>query len=100
LEKIVNKIDYKDLIKEVAKEIGLSQEDAGRCVSGVVDAIAVELKKGKEIILPGFGTFSTKKHAERMMTPPKGDGSSVLVSARRVVKFNPEKELKESVKGI
>ena len=47
-----------DLIASISSSAGLSKQDATRCVETILDTISNALKRGEEVRLVGFGTFS------------------------------------------
>ena len=49
-----------ELINAVAEATKLSQADADRAVEAVLDTITGALKKGDQVVLVGFGTFTVK----------------------------------------
>ncbi|MEC4675550.1 MAG: HU family DNA-binding protein, partial [Nitrospirota bacterium] len=51
----------KDLIENVAKTADLSKAKATQAVNAVFENISASLKKGKDVTLVGFGTFSVTK---------------------------------------
>ena len=54
-------MNKQDLISAVAETSGLSKSDASKAVEGVFDSISSALKKGDEVRLVGFGTFSVSQ---------------------------------------
>ena len=73
-----------------------SRSDATRAVEGVFDSITTALKKGDEVRLVGFGTFSTaKRKASTGRNPRTGEPMSIKESTQP--KFRPGKGLKDSV---
>jgi DNA-binding protein HU-beta len=60
-----------DLISAVADSSGLTKSDATKAAEAVFDAITGALKKGDEVRLVGFGTFSVaKRKASRQARSP------------------------------
>ncbi|MGC8981633.1 MAG: HU family DNA-binding protein [Minisyncoccia bacterium] len=55
------------------------------------------LKQGKQVKLPGFGTFKVKERKARTAINPK-TGEKVEVPAKKVPRFTPAKDLKQAVK--
>jgi len=51
-------MNKQELISAVADTAGLSKGDASKAVEAVFDVIGGALKKGDEVRLVGFGTFS------------------------------------------
>ena len=57
---IMNK---QDLVSKVAESADISKTKAAAAVDAVIDAIKTSLKKGDDVRLVGFGTFSVAKRA-------------------------------------
>lgn len=85
-----------DLIESVADDAGLSKADAARAVDAVVGAITGALKKGSQVSLVGFGTFSVKRRAARTGRNPR-TGETIQISASNVPGFKAGKALKDAV---
>ncbi len=73
----------------VAEKTGFTKVDAKQAVDAFVDVITETLKKGEEVRLLGFGTFSVSERAARMATDPRNPGKKIKVAAHKVVKFKP-----------
>ena len=85
-----------DLISAVADSSGLSRSQAGQAVEGVFEAITGALKRGDEVRLVGFGTFSVaKRKASTGRNPRTGEPMSIKASSQP--KFKAGKGLKDSV---
>jgi DNA-binding protein HU-beta len=89
-------MNKQELIGNVAETTGLSRGDATRAVEGVFDAITSALKKGDEVRLVGFGTFScSKRKASTGRNPRTGEPMQIKESTQP--KFKAGKGLKDSV---
>ena len=67
-------VNKNELVDAVAAATGLTKADAEKAVEAVFDAIADALKKGLEVRLVGFGTFSvTKRAASEGRNPRTGE---------------------------
>ncbi len=89
-------MNKQELISSVADTAGLSKGDASKAVEAVFDVISGALKKGDEVRLVGFGTFSvSKRKASRGRTP--GPGEPMTIKASTQPKFKAGKGLKDSV---
>ena len=89
-------MNKQDLISTVAESSGLSKNDATKAVKGVFDAITGALKKGDEVRLVGFGTFSvSQRKASTGRNPRTGETMTIKASAQP--KFKAGKGLKDSV---
>ena len=89
-------MNKQELIGTVAETTGLSRSDANRAVEGVFDAITSALKRGDEVRLVGFGTFScSKRKASTGRNPRTGEPMQIKESTQP--KFRAGKSLKDSV---
>ena len=85
-----------ELIDAVAEKSGLSKTDAQKTVEALFDTIQVALKKGDDVRLVGFGTFSVSARAASEGRNPR-TGEAIKIPARKQPKFRAGKELKEAV---
>ena len=85
-----------DLISAVADTADLSKADAGKAVDSVLDQITGALKKGTDVRLVGFGTFSV---AQRKATTGRNPqtGATIQIPASKQPKFKAGKALKDAV---
>lgn len=89
-------MNKQDLISAVAESSGLSKADATKSVEGVFDAITGALKKGDEVRLVGFGTFSVSKRKASTGRNPR-TGETMTIAASTQPKFKAGKGLKDAV---
>jgi DNA-binding protein HU-beta len=85
-----------DLIGAVAEAAGLTRSDAASAVEGVFDAITGSLKKGDEVRLVGFGTFTVARRKASTGRNPR-TGEPMKIKASNQPKFKAGKLLKDSV---
>ena len=89
-------MNKQELISSVSETTGLSRNDAVKAVEGVFDAIGSALKRGDEVRLVGFGTFScSKRKASTGRNPRTSEPMSIKESTQP--KFKAGKGLKDSV---
>jgi DNA-binding protein HU-beta len=89
-------MNKQELIATVADSSGLARGDAVKAVDAVFESITTALKKGDEVRLVGFGTFSVaKRKASTGRNPRTGEPMSIKASSQP--KFKPGKLLKDSV---
>ncbi len=85
-----------ELIDAIAASADLSKASAGRALDAVVESITDALKKGDQVSLVGFGTFSVKPRAARTGRNPQ-TGATIQISASNVPGFKAGKALKDAV---
>ncbi|MCP1727080.1 DNA-binding protein HU-beta [Natronospira proteinivora] len=89
-------MNKQELIEAVAASADLSKADATRAVDSVVDTVTQTLKKGDQVTLVGFGTFSVKERAARTGRNPQ-TGQTIQIAASKVPGFKAGKALKDAV---
>ena len=89
----------KDIIKNIADRIGLTQVQTRKVVQGTFDAITDTLIREGKIQLRNFGVFEVKRRAPRKARNPR-TGEKVFVGEKFVVTFKPGKEMEERVKEL
>ncbi len=90
------KLSKGDLVKKISEIASISKAAAEKALDGLVDTITSALKKGMDVALVGFGTFTVSKRKARKGRNPQ-DGSVVNIPAKKVPKFKAGKSLKEAV---
>jgi DNA-binding protein HU-beta len=89
-------VNKSDLIDQIAAGADISKAAAGRALDAMVDAITEALRKGEQVSLVGFGTFSVKQRAARTGRNPQ-TGATIQIAAAKVPGFKPGKALKDAV---
>ncbi len=86
-----------DLVKNIAKDAGITKASATQAVNSFLGNITKELKtKDGKVTLVGFGTFSKIDRKARKGRNPQ-TGETIKIKASKTVKFRPGKKLKESI---
>jgi DNA-binding protein HU-beta len=89
-------MNKQELIGQVADLSGLGRGDAVKAVEAVFESISTALKKGDEVRLVGFGTFSVSKRKASTGRNPR-TGEPMTIKASSQPKFKAGKGLKDSV---
>ena len=84
------------LIASVSKDTGLTKVSAEKAVKSTLDNITKTLKKGSNVTLIGFGTFSVYNRKARKGKNPR-TGETIKIAAKKVPKFKAGKALTEGV---
>jgi DNA-binding protein HU-beta len=85
-----------ELIDAVAAAADLTKSDATKAVEAFVDTVTRALKKGEQVSIVGFGSFSVKARAARQGRNPK-TGETITIRASKVPGFKAGKALKDAV---
>ncbi len=89
-------MNKQELISQVAERAGLNRNDAARAVETLLEIVTSTLKRGDEVRLVGFGSFSvTRRKASTGRNPRTGEPIQIESSAQP--KFRPGKVLKDAV---
>lgn len=88
-----------ELVDFIASEAEISKAAAGRALEAFTTAVKTTLKKGGDLTLVGFGTFSVGARAARLGRNPQ-TGEEIKIKAAKVPKFKPGKGLKDTVNGV
>lgn len=86
-----------DLVEALAKKAKCSKSSANDCLNIIIDEITSSLKKGKDVVITGFGTFTVAKRKARTGRNPQ-TGETIKIPARTVPRFKAGKQLKDAVK--
>jgi DNA-binding protein HU-beta len=90
-------MNRKELVESILqnKELShLSKKDADRFINSLIETVKKTVKKGEDVSLVGFGTFTKVKRAARTGVNP-ATGERIRIKAKTVPKFRPGKEFKD-----
>ena len=85
------------LIEVVAKAANVTKVDAENVLNAALDSIKKSVKKGDDVTLIGFGTFTKTKRQARTGRNPQ-TGKEIKIPAMTVPKFRPGREFKDAIK--
>ena len=85
-----------ELIDAIASSADISKAAAGKALDAVIESVTDALKKGDDVVLVGFGTFSVKARAARDGRNPQ-TGDTIKIAAAKVPGFKAGKGLKDAV---
>jgi DNA-binding protein HU-beta len=89
-------VNKSELIDAVAASSDISKAAAGRAIDAVVESVTDALKRGEQVTLIGFGTFSVKERSARTGRNPQ-TGATINIAAAKVPGFKAGKALKDAV---
>lgn len=85
------------LIETVAKNANMTKVDAEMALNTILDTVKKSVKKGDDVTLIGFGTFTKSKRKARMGRNPQ-TGKEIKIPAMTVPKFRAGREFKDAVR--
>ncbi len=90
-------MNRKELLEAIlgAKNLNhISKKDADAFINTMLETIKKSVKKGDDVSLVGFGTFTKTRRAARAGVNP-ATGEKIKIKAKTVPKFRPGKAWKE-----
>ena len=82
------------LVEQLSAEMELTKADCERVIDSAIETIKKAVKKGDDVTLVGFGTFTRSKRKARMGRNPQ-TGEAIKIAASTVPKFRPGKAFKD-----
>jgi len=89
-------VTLKHIAAELAVEHDVSKKQAEGMLTGMIDLVVKNLKKGQRVRLVGLGILQVKKRAARMGRNP-ATGEQIKIKASKKVAFRAAKDLKKAV---
>ncbi len=86
-----------ELVDAVAAETRLSKTSVEDILNVALQVIKKNVKKGNDVTLVGFGTFTRTKRQARAGHNPQ-TGSAITIPAMILPRFKPGKEFKDAVR--
>ena len=86
-----------ELIDAIAADTKMTKAQAERFLDTTLETIKKTVKKGDEVKLVGFGTFSRSVRKSRAGRNPK-TGTKLVIPAAKVPKFKAGKDFKDLCK--
>ena len=86
----------KQLIDNLAADLGITKKKAGEVIDGVVEYIVSNATNNEKFKISGLGTFKVKERAAKNGVNP-ATGAKIKIPAKKTLTFTPVKEIKESL---
>ena len=83
-----------ELVEQLAGETKLSKAECERVLDHTIETVKKAVKKGDDVTLVGFGTFTRSKRKARMGRNPQ-TGAEIKIPAATVPKFRAGKAFKD-----
>ncbi len=82
--------------KEIAYQLGVSEDRGQHAVRVFIEMIEEELARGEDVLVRGFGRFSLRKRAAHEGRNPQ-TGEKIAIAASVRVTFRPAQALKAAL---
>jgi integration host factor subunit alpha len=87
-----------DLADSIYATMPVDKQKATQIVEDYIELIKDALEKENKVMLSGFGSYEVKYKPPRRGRNPQ-TGESIILRARRVVKFKPSQLLRKAING-
>jgi len=87
-----------ELAQALAEKLSISKREGEDMLNAFVELVTTNLKNGQEVVLTGFGAFSSKLRAARTGVNPQNPSQKIQIPAVKVPKFKAGKALKDALK--
>lgn len=94
---VLNTMNKAQLIESIAEACQLTKADTENVLNTCLETIKKAVKKGDDVTLIGFGTFTKSKRKARTGRNPQ-TGKEIKIPAMTVPKFRAGREFKNYVK--
>ncbi|MXP51363.1 HU family DNA-binding protein [Pantoea sp. SoEX] len=84
------------LINQIALDSSIPKAVVGRVLNAFTGSISSALKRGDDVVIVGFGTFSVRNRAARVGRNPQ-TGQEINIPAGKIPGFRAGKTLKNSI---
>lgn len=85
-----------DLVERISKRSNLTKSSIEETLNLAFDVIKSSIRKGEDVTLVGFGTFTQSRRKARTGRNPQ-TGAEIKIPATTVPRFRPGKEFKELI---
>ncbi len=86
-----------ELVDAIAQNAGLTKTAVEEVLNTAFDLIKKQVKKGEDVTLVGFGTFTRSKRKARMGRNPQ-TGLEIRIPAMNMPRFKPGKEFRDNLR--
>lgn len=89
-------MNKEQLVQEVAERATVTKKMALDVINAFIDTVKETVSNGDNVMLIGFGTFTSRKREARTCRNPQ-NGLAIQVEAKTVPVFKAGKKFKETV---
>lgn len=87
-----------DLADSIYSTLPVDKQKAAQIVEDYIELVKDSLEKEGKVMLSGFGSYEVKFKPPRRGRNPQ-TGGSIILRARKVVKFKPSQLLRRAING-
>jgi DNA-binding protein HU-beta len=91
------KMNKKEIAEIIYKKLDIKKFEAYTFIDLLIEAVVDQLKKGDKVMISNFGTFKVVYRRKKKVLNPN-DKKKMTIAARKIVKFLPSQNIKNSVR--
>ena len=88
-----------DLAQRIAEKTDVSKKLGEDVIAAFEEIVTKALVQGEEVVIAGFGTFSSRMRKGRIGVNPQRPSEKIEIPSVLVPKFKAGKALKDTLKG-
>ena len=89
-------MNKREFIENISESHQITQTAARKALDTLLSTMMETMKQGEKITISGFGSFKVVAKAAQKGRNPQ-TGQTIIIPARKVVKFKPARKLTERV---
>lgn len=91
-------MNKKELAESMYKKMDIKRFEAYTFIDLLIETVVENLNQGDKVVISNFGTFKVVERQEKRVINPNNN-DAMMIPARKIVKFLPSKNLKESMRN-
>lgn len=89
-------MNKKEISECIYKKLNIRRFEAYNFIDLLIEVIVENLGKNRKVVVSNFGTFRIVERQKKRVVNPN-DQKPMFIPARKIVKFFPSKNLKETI---
>jgi len=89
-------MNKRELAESIYKKLDIKRFEAYSFIDLLIETLLEELCEGNKVVLSNFGTFKVVERQKKKVINPN-DKKAMIIPRRKIVKFYPSKNLKDSM---
>ncbi len=89
-------MNKRELAESIYKRLDIKRFEAYSFIDLLIETLLEELCEGNKVVMSNFGTFKVVERQKKKVINPN-DKKAMVIPGRKIVKFYPSKNLKESM---
>lgn len=91
-------MNKKEIAEHIYQKSDIKRFEAYSFIDLLIETVLEQLEKGEKVVVSNFGTFKVIDRKKKKVINPNNK-EAMYITARKIVKFMPSKNLKEIVRS-